>query len=79
MIKLDEFVRFARDRNLVAQGGKREKSVLIERFVKLGVDDLLALTAEAYNQEVLPSNLPWKQGLAKVKAAINEQSKGATK
>jgi len=75
MVELAEFVRLAKNKELIAQGGEQKKGLLVERFVKLGIDDLVALTAEAYNQEILAADLPWNQGLAKVKNAIKAEGK----
>lgn len=69
-MNLEAFIREVRAGRVYYLRGvaSRQDVAGVERV--LDVTDLNAVTAEAYNQNVLDPELPWDQGLRQVREAI---------
>ena len=72
MSKVNEFVLNATKMGIEFRDGTITKDGIEEVEKKIKLKDPDDITAEAYNQDIFPSGLPWDEGLKQVKQAISE-------
>ena len=67
---IEKFVASCLDGTVETMGGGEKDGVRFTTFGPIKITDPEAITAEAFNQDVLPESTTWDKGLAQVKAVI---------
>jgi hypothetical protein len=72
----EAYVRAVRGGRILVGAGGRKGNRIIDGRVVLGVENLDALTAEAYNQGVFAPEVPWAVARRRLEALIAETQVG---